>query len=184
MTAGALAAQSQPASHADASTPTSARVRVDPAVSAFLAERAVRAERQVSRSAIRPPTVAVQRAAKSAALPLSRQALTRGVTKTVAPADPRSIAEAMLGGFGWSSEQFSCLDQLWVSESNWNPYAQNSSSGAYGIPQALPAKKMASAGADWRTNPVTQIRWGLEYIRSSYGTPCGAWSFKLANSWY
>jgi hypothetical protein len=90
----------------------------------------------------------------------------------------------MLGDFGWSSDQFSCLDALWTSESNWNPYAENSSSGAYGIPQALPPEKMASAGPDWRSNSATQIRWGLEYIRSSYGSPCGAWYFKSANAWY
>jgi hypothetical protein len=153
-------------------------------VSALLAEHAVRAEAQVSRSALRPPTVAAQRAAKSSALRFDRQQLGRGVTKTVAPASPRSIAMSMLGSFGWSADQFSCLDSLWVSESNWNPYAQNSSSGAYGIPQALPGEKMASAGADWRTNAVTQIRWGMEYIKSSYGSPCGAWSFHLSNSWY
>lgn len=158
--------------------------RVDPAVSALLAERATRAETQMSRSADRPPTVAAQRAAKGAALPVTRQGLAGGVTKTVAPTDPRAIAMSMLRDFGWSSDQFSCLDQLWVSESNWNPYAQNTSSGAYGIPQALPGEKMASVGADWRTNPVTQIKWGLQYIRSSYGSPCGAWSFKLSNSWY
>jgi hypothetical protein len=128
--------------------------------------------------------VAVQRATKAAALSASRQGLTRGVSRTVAPSSPRSIALAMLGSFGWSADQFSCLDQLWVSESNWNPYAENSSSGAYGIPQALPGSKMATAGADWRSNPVTQIEWGLQYIQSSYGSPCGAWAFKLGHSWY
>lgn len=90
----------------------------------------------------------------------------------------------MLVGFGWSSTEFSCLDQLWVSESDWNARATNPSSGAYGIPQSLPAEKMASAGADWRTNPATQIEWGLTYIRDSYGTPCSAWSFKQSNNWY
>jgi len=90
----------------------------------------------------------------------------------------------MLPRYGWGSDQFSCLNQLWISESDWNPFAENSSSGAYGIPQSLPPEKMASAGPDWRTNAATQIEWGLEYIWLSYGTPCGAWSFKLSNSWY
>ena len=90
----------------------------------------------------------------------------------------------MLGDYGWSSDQFSCLDSLWVSESNWNVSATNSSSGAYGIPQSLPAEKMASAGSDWRTNPGTQIEWGLTYIQSSYGSPCNAWYFKQGNNWY
>jgi hypothetical protein len=99
-------------------------------------------------------------------------------------ASPREIAAAMLPDWGWDASQFSCLDALWTSESGWNPFALNSSSGAYGIPQALPASKMASAGPDWQTNPATQIRWGLGYIAASYGTPCGALDFKQANGWY
>ena len=98
--------------------------------------------------------------------------------------DPRSAARAMLGSFGWGSSQFSCLDALWTKESGWNVHADNPTSSAYGIPQALPGSKMASAGADWATNPVTQIRWGLGYIRSTYGTPCGAWAHSQAHNWY
>jgi hypothetical protein len=90
----------------------------------------------------------------------------------------------LLPEYGWDSTQFSCLDQLYISESNWDPSATNASSGAYGIPQSLPAEKMATAGADWRTNPATQIEWGLDYISSSYGSPCSAWSFKQGNNWY
>jgi hypothetical protein len=73
---------------------------------------------------------------------------------------------------------------LWYRESGWNPSAENPSSGAFGIPQALPGSKMASAGADWATNPATQIRWGLSYIQSVYGTPCGAWSHEESAGWY
>jgi hypothetical protein len=91
---------------------------------------------------------------------------------------------AMLGSYGWSSSEFSCLDQLWTRESGWNPQAANPYSGAFGIPQALPGSKMASAGADWATNPATQIRWGLGYIREIYGSPCGAWSHSLATGAY
>lgn len=69
-------------------------------------------------------------------------------------------------------------------ESGWNAFAENAASGAYGIPQALPGSKMASAGADWRTNPATQVRWGLRYIRDSYGSPCGAWQHSEADGWY
>lgn len=83
-----------------------------------------------------------------------------------------------------SSAQFSCLNKLWMKESGWNHKARNPYSGAYGIPQAYPASKMASAGRDWRTNPATQIRWGLSYIKSRYKTPCGAWNFWLRNHWY
>jgi len=91
---------------------------------------------------------------------------------------------AMLAAYGWDSSQFVCLDQLWIGESNWDHTATNPTSGAYGIPQALPAGKMATAGPDWRTNPATQIEWGLKYIGLSYGTPCSANEFKLANGWY
>jgi hypothetical protein len=76
------------------------------------------------------------------------------------------------------------LVQMWDRESGWNPSADNPSSGAYGIPQALPASKMASAGADWQTNPTTQIKWGLGYIKATYGTPSAAWVFWQAHNWY
>ena len=81
--------------------------------------------------------------------------------------------------------QYHCLDRLWVAESGWRWNAVNrAGSGAYGIPQALPGSKMAKAGADWRTNPVTQVRWGLGYISGRYGNACAAWSFWRANGWY
>ena len=96
---------------------------------------------------------------------------------------PQQIAAAMLGSFGWSSGQFSCLDSLWQRESGWSVTAANPD-GAYGIPQALPGAKMASAGPDWQTDAATQIRWGLEYIQSLYGSPCGAWNHELATGWY
>ena len=90
----------------------------------------------------------------------------------------------MLSSYGWGMDQWSCLDSLWQRESNWNPYAQNSSSGAYGIPQSLPGSKMASAGSDWQTNPATQIKWGLGYIDGRYGSPCGAWAHSQSVGWY
>lgn len=99
-------------------------------------------------------------------------------------ADPRGIAQAMVAQRGWGAGEFECLVQLWQRESGWNPYAQNASSGAYGIPQALPGSKMASAGADWQTNPATQIAWGLGYIANRYGTPCGAWGHSNSVGWY
>jgi soluble lytic murein transglycosylase-like protein len=90
---------------------------------------------------------------------------------------------AMLGSYGWSSGQFGCLNDLWTRESGWNPTAENTD-GAFGIPQALPGSKMASAGADWQANPATQIRWGLGYIKELYGSPCGAWDHELATGSY
>jgi hypothetical protein len=100
-----------------------------------------------------------------------------------ARATPQQIAQRLLAARGWSG-QYGCLLAMWTRESSWNPYAQNPSSGAYGIPQALPGSKMAAFGADWRTNPQTQIEWGLWYIRVSYGTPCGAWAFWQAHNYY
>jgi hypothetical protein len=96
----------------------------------------------------------------------------------------QQIAMGMLGSYGWSSGQFSCLVSLWNQESGWNVYATNPTSGAYGIPQALPGSKMASAGPDWQTDAATQIRWGLSYIQSLYGSPCGAWAHEEADGWY
>jgi hypothetical protein len=87
--------------------------------------------------------------------------------------------------FGWSvAAQFPYLQALWNQESGWNQYAENPSSGAYGIPQSLPASKMASAGADWRTNPATQERWGMGYIHGRYLTPAGAWAHERQFNWY
>jgi len=121
--------------------------------------------------------------AKEAALtPSEGPAVSR--TEDVSDDDPREIARALLAEFGYTSDQFDCLDSLYMSESGWRVDADNPSSSAYGIPQALPGEKMASAGADWATNPVTQIRWGLGYIQDRYGSPCGAWSFKQGAGWY
>jgi hypothetical protein len=98
--------------------------------------------------------------------------------------NPKAVARIMVADRGWGAGQFSCLDSLWNRESRWNLHASNPSSGAYGIPQALPGSKMAGAGSDWRNNPVTQIRWGLNYIADRYGTPCGAWGHSQASGWY
>jgi hypothetical protein len=96
----------------------------------------------------------------------------------------KALAQALVADRGWSAAQFTCLDKLWTRESNWNYRATNRSSGAYGIPQALPGSKMGTVAADWRTNPVTQIKWGLNYIASVYGTPCAAWGHSQATGWY
>jgi hypothetical protein len=86
--------------------------------------------------------------------------------------------------YGWGSDQFQCLDNLWTKESGWNYQAENASSGAFGIPQSLPGSKMSSIAGDWATNPATQIAWGLDYIARGYGTPCGAWSHSQSVNWY
>jgi len=112
-----------------------------------------------------------------------RAAAAQRASRSARSADPRAIARSLLAARG-QADQFSCLDSLWTKESDWRWDADNPSSSAYGIPQALPGSKMASAGADWRTNPETQIRWGLGYISQSYGTPCAAWRHSQANNWY
>ena len=100
------------------------------------------------------------------------------------PGTAQAIAYQMVMDIGWSVSEFDCLVALWNRESHWNVYAENKTSGAYGIPQALPGTKMASVGPDWQTNPATQITWGLGYIQGRYQTPCGAWAHSELKGWY
>jgi hypothetical protein len=99
------------------------------------------------------------------------------------PGSAQAIALAILTAEGMGSDQYSCLVSLWNRESHWRVNAENPD-GAYGIPQALPGSKMASAGPDWQTNAKTQIEWGLGYIKARYGTPCGAWAHSQSTGWY
>jgi hypothetical protein len=96
----------------------------------------------------------------------------------------KAYAQKALANYGWGMAQWPALNALWEKESGWNPRADNPTSSAYGIPQALPGSKMASAGRDWRTNAATQIRWGLGYIRDIYGRPTNAWAHSQAHNWY
>ncbi len=101
------------------------------------------------------------------------------------PDGAKEVAKNLISTkYQWSDAQFSCLNQLWTKESNWNYKSRNKSSGAHGIAQALPATKMEIVGTDWRTNPVTQITWGLKYIEERYDTPCKAWSKFKRSRWY
>jgi hypothetical protein len=90
----------------------------------------------------------------------------------------------MLASRGMGESEYACLFALWAKESGWRVNAHNKSSGAYGIPQALPGSKMATVGADWETSAATQITWGLAYITGRYGTPCGAWAKSQTSGWY
>ncbi|MCW2529883.1 MAG: hypothetical protein JWM76_4743 [Pseudonocardiales bacterium] len=109
---------------------------------------------------------------------------TASAPATVTPTGTaQQIAAQMVASRGWGTDQFSCLVSLWNRESGWNTHAANGS-GAYGIPQALPGSKMASAGPDWQNNAATQITWGLGYISGRYGTPCGAWGHSQSSGWY
>ena len=100
------------------------------------------------------------------------------------PDGAQAIARSMMGSYGWGDGEFSCLQSLWNRESGWNYQAENASSGAYGIPQALPGSKMSSVADDWATNPSTQITWGLGYISGRYGSPCSAWAHSESVGWY
>jgi hypothetical protein len=90
----------------------------------------------------------------------------------------------LLDEYGFTEKEYKCLNQLWTKESNWNYKSRNKKSGAHGIPQALPASKMNVVSTDWRTNPVTQIRWGLRYISIRYETPCKALAKHKRSNWY
>ncbi|MFC5503600.1 lytic transglycosylase domain-containing protein [Lysinimonas soli] len=114
-------------------------------------------------------------------LPTARPVPAAGIPD---PGTAQAIALEMVTARGWPSTEFDCLVLLWNRESHWNVYSSNASSGAYGIPQAVPGSKMASVGADWATNPATQITWGLGYIQGRYGTPCGAWNHSQSSGWY
>ncbi|WAZ21398.1 lytic transglycosylase domain-containing protein [Streptomyces cinnabarinus] len=95
-------------------------------------------------------------------------------------ASAQATAKKMIG----DSAQYQCFSNIVEHESGWDVNATNSSSGAYGLVQALPGSKMASAGSDWKTNPATQIEWGVDYMKDRYGSACGAWNFWQANGWY
>jgi len=146
---------------------------------------------QVGTKPLPPPPVPAAPAARAgtggASAPARASAPAAAAPSAPISVDPNSaqgIAREMLAARGWGDDQFSCLVKLWHKESGWRVNAANPSSSAYGIPQALPGSKMASAGADWRTNPATQITWGLGYISGRYGTPCGAWGSFQAKGWY
>lgn len=156
----------------------------DRAAAAHAAAAARAAARRAAAARAAARAAAAWAAARSAAQRAAAQQAAAETAVTQVPSGAaRRIAELMLVQFGWIG-QFSCLSALWAQESGWNVYAENPSSGAYGIPQALPGSKMASAGADWQSDAATQINWGLAYIRAAYGSPCAAWGHEEAAGWY
>jgi hypothetical protein len=165
------------AATADPAPPTTDQATKDQApATAELKHRTVVVSRSSDRRESSDP-------AKAAALGLTTGPAVGG-EENLSAQDPQGIAEALLPSYGWSSSEMSCLVPLWEGESGWRVNAENTSSGAYGIPQSLPGSKMATSGADWQTNPATQIKWGLGYIQERYGSPCGAWGFKQGHGWY
>ncbi|RYB94991.1 lytic transglycosylase domain-containing protein [Nocardioides oleivorans] len=175
--AAADVATSSPEASAEAGADTSSAAST-PTLSAdqTAAELEQRQQRQVvSRSARRTDATKATTLTMSAGAAVTRsQKLSEG--------DPRDIAQALLPVYGFSSDQFSCLDSLYMSESGWRIDADNPTSSAYGIPQALTGLHDMPEG--YMTSAEVQIRWGLEYIQDTYGTPCSAWSFKQGNGWY
>jgi hypothetical protein len=151
------------------------------------AAKAAAAKAAAARAAAARAAAAEAAAARAAAQQAAADQAAPAVAVQAAPVTSGSaqqIAEQMLSQYGWSSSQFSCLEPLWAQESGWIVTAENPSSGAYGIPQAMPGSEMASAGADWQTDAATQIRWGLTYIQGRYGSPCGAWAHEESDGWY
>ncbi len=143
----------------------------------------------LSTAVVTKPTTQVQKVGTAAppvaATPTPAAGGSSGGTGAAVPSGTaQEIAHQMVLARGWGEDQFSCLVSLWNKESGWNVHASNGGSGAYGIPQALPGSKMASAGPDWQDNAGTQISWGLGYITGRYGTPCGAWGHSQSTGWY
>ena len=155
-----------------------AEARADKAAAEGLA-----AAKAAKKKAAAKHRAAKKRAAKAAAQRRADALRATRAAAAVRPGTNRALGKQMAAARGWGDAQFVCLDQLWTRESGWSQRASNAS-GAYGIPQAMPGGKMASAGSDWATNPRTQIAWGLSYIGGRYGTPCGAWSAFQSKGWY
>ncbi|MFI5843621.1 lytic transglycosylase domain-containing protein [Catenuloplanes sp. NPDC051500] len=172
----------------------SERIAADKAAEAAkaAAKRAAAAEESASRKAERVKAEAEAKKAAEEAEAAANKPKNSGTVAFDGPI-PASCSEfsgnratgcAVMLTQGFGIDQFPCLNKLWAKESGWSHTALNSSSGAYGIPQALPGGKMASAGSDWETNPATQIEWGLGYIKGRYGTPCEAWAHSQSVGWY
>jgi hypothetical protein len=140
-----------------------------------------KAAQDTARKAVQAETAKRAKAQQAANRSQPREAVTVQAVALKTPAgSPQQIARQLIG----DSSQFQCFSNIVSHESGWNYRAVNAGSGAYGLVQALPGTKMASAGADWQTNPATQIKWGLSYMDGRYGSPCAAWSFWQAHSWY
>ncbi|MDQ1126636.1 hypothetical protein SAMN05216488_0229 [Microbacterium sp. LKL04] len=142
-----------------------------------------KAEAEAEKKAAEEAAAAEANSSSSSSSSNASAPVARAASGTSAAA-AQETARGMLGSYGWGDDQFGCLVSLWNKESGWNYQASNPSSGAYGIPQALPGSKMGSAGSDWQTNPATQIAWGLGYIDGRYGSPCGAWGHSQSVGWY
>ncbi|MFD9463764.1 lytic transglycosylase domain-containing protein [Streptomyces sp. NPDC060027] len=143
------------------------------------ADNAVAKQKAAEEKAEKEAKARKEAAAQAASRSATRDASSFSVQSSYTVAQIQAMARSMV-----PSGQFQCFSNIVNHESSWNYKAVNASSGAYGLFQALPGSKMSSVGSDWQTNPATQIKWGLNYMDSRYGSPCDAWSFWQANHWY
>ncbi|MGW4381806.1 aggregation-promoting factor C-terminal-like domain-containing protein [Kitasatospora sp. NPDC004531] len=176
---------------AEASASASASAQAEAEAEAEEAEAKAKADAEASASASASAAAAKESAEAKAraeaasrsqqrqALPSSKPSATASPLAKTYSGTPQQIAAQLV-----PAGQLQCFTNIVERESGWNVHATNPSSGAYGLMQALPGSKMASAGADWRDNPATQIKWGLQYMNQTYGSPCAAWSFWQAHNWY
>lgn len=194
MAVSASTAVAEPPSHASVTTGATlladraelAQVRVlaasvqssQDATARLAAAKAAAAKAAATKAAADKAAAAKAAAAARAA---AAAAASRALVRTSYGGSARALGQQLAAARGWTGNQWVCLDNLWTRESNWRVTASNSSTGAYGIPQALPGSKM---GPGWQTNAGTQIGWGLSYIGSRYGSPCNAWSFFTSHNWY
>jgi hypothetical protein len=202
LTGGYLLSDARQTQRAEASNSSAAKVEADEVRDLKLQrsqqwvdsapQRAAQADAQTKADAA-AQAAAAQAAAADAAARRSQEASRSQARSTANYPVPTSCSQytgnqgigcALLLQWGFGLDQMPCLVLMWNRESGWNQLARNPSSGSYGIPQALPASKMASYGSDYLTNPVPQIKWGLDYIKNRYSTPCGAWTFWQAHNWY
>ena len=163
------------------------KAAADKAAAKAAAEKAAQDKAAAAKAATEKAAADKAATDKAAADKAAAQASAADTKKLGSPtkaANKETARQLALSLYGWGDDQFTCYDNIIMRESLWDQFADNPTSSAYGIPQALPGNRMASEGADWKTNPATQIKWGLKYVKERYGTPCQAWSFKKAKGWY
>ncbi len=155
------------------------------AIEAREAKLEAKAKAAAKKKALAKKKAAAEKKRKEAAARKAELARIKELGYEPGTTNPRDIAKQILKNkYGYGNDQYQCFNNIIIRESNWDINATNPSSGAYGIPQSLPGSKMASVGDDWRTNPATQITWGIEYMKDRYGSPCSAWGFKSSHGWY
>jgi hypothetical protein len=185
----AAMASAKPATAATTMTATTVTSTLNVAPSAGSAAESAAESRQIAaeRSSLtaQAAAVAAVAGATATAKPKPKPKKRASRAKKRAPLTPREMAQELVSEHpGWKPAQFTCLDKLWTRESGWDAHNENGGSGAYGIPQSLPGRKMAAFGSDWRDNPLTQIKWGLWYIADRYETPCAAWEHSQRYNYY